>query len=888
MKVAIEGCAHGELDKIYTAVRKVQEKHNITVDLLICCGDFQCVRDKEDLENLSCPPQFRHMKDFYKYYTGEKVAPVTTIFIGGNNEVPSFLRELSNGGWVAPNIYYLGTAGVLRVGPLRIAGMSGSFRPQDFFTAHHECPPYTDATRRSANNVREWDVARLARVTEPIDIVVSHDWPRGIWKHGNCAEMLDHRDPSGDLRREMDANQVGSLAAMDLLKKLRPGFWFSAHLHTKFAALVPHEDGTFTRFLALDQCRPRKDFLQVVDIDPRSPSFVHRMPAADSRSTGGWANRWKDKQSTSALGPSARLDYDPEWLAIQKVNHPHLSFSVRNQKATVVAPTKEDIAWVVRRLRDNVTPMPRKRATTRRHSSLLPTKLREACGEKSFKDLTTGQLRELFETRGLEFPGHLDKASLTRQLEEHDEFFAAERLIEQTAADEAFPVPENFSPEKENAAAQRCSLLKILELVDSWKEQEEERRERMAPPSGYDPVSEALTSEMDKELPPSAAEPSADDDCAVVSPAEMDGAESAVSSPLVVSGSPAAESGDENNLQASRVSENLAATVAAESPGEIKADASNEFEAVTAVAPVEEEVAMPEAAAEEDSIVADEAAAAAEVAAAEEGDDPMVADEAAAAEVSPAEEGDNPMVADEAAASEVAASEEGDDCMVADEVAESASMEGYEEMLNGGEVQGQMLASDEDAALAEDADEASALGELAGTDDAGLAEFADASAPVAEEDAFAAFVEASDAFEELELGVDEPMGDADGVEASMALPEEAAQPALEEFAEDDDEIAGLETALADHAVESEIAAMENALAELQETAEAVEEVEVEDEIAALEDTLAELEATDAILQEDDLDEEAEEEAGIAFDPYAQEEPELELDPEPPAKVPRLG
>lgn len=37
MKVAIEGCCHGELHKIYAALKERKEQ----VDLLIICGDFQ-------------------------------------------------------------------------------------------------------------------------------------------------------------------------------------------------------------------------------------------------------------------------------------------------------------------------------------------------------------------------------------------------------------------------------------------------------------------------------------------------------------------------------------------------------------------------------------------------------------------------------------------------------------------------------------------------------------------------------------------------------------------------------------------------------------------------------------------------------------------------------
>lgn len=43
-----------------------------------------------------------------RYYSGEKKAPVLTLFIGGNHEASNYLAELPYGGWVAPNIYYMG------------------------------------------------------------------------------------------------------------------------------------------------------------------------------------------------------------------------------------------------------------------------------------------------------------------------------------------------------------------------------------------------------------------------------------------------------------------------------------------------------------------------------------------------------------------------------------------------------------------------------------------------------------------------------------------------------------------------------------------------------------------------------------------------------------
>ena len=110
LSIAIEGCCHGELDNIYKRLEDYEKDTGRKIDVLICCGDFQSLRNKADFRSSSIPHKYRKLGTFPHYYAGEKKAPVLTLFVSGNHEASQPLRELYYGGWVAPNIYYLGAA----------------------------------------------------------------------------------------------------------------------------------------------------------------------------------------------------------------------------------------------------------------------------------------------------------------------------------------------------------------------------------------------------------------------------------------------------------------------------------------------------------------------------------------------------------------------------------------------------------------------------------------------------------------------------------------------------------------------------------------------------------------------------------------------------------
>ena len=321
MKIAVEGCCHGELDKIYAAMRHLEQREGIKIDLLICCGDFQAVRNIDDLECMSVPNKYKQLGTFHKYYSGETTAPYPTLFIGGNHEASNYLWELYYGGFVCPNVYYLGHSGVINFGDLRVGGLSGIYKSGDYKRGQHERPPYRDNQVKSAYHVREFDVKKLRSVTEPLDVFLSHDWPRNVARYGDVASLTREKP---FLKSEIEDSSLGSPPGEDLLRALQPTYWFSAHLHVKFAALVDHGNGRRTKFLALDKCLPKRDFMQIIDLPDKS--------AGD----GFWL--------------------DPEWLGILRANHGHHPiWETKNANARVAdrAESEKHRAWVDARLREN-------------------------------------------------------------------------------------------------------------------------------------------------------------------------------------------------------------------------------------------------------------------------------------------------------------------------------------------------------------------------------------------------------------------------------------------------------------------------------------------------------------------------------------------------------
>ena len=295
MRIAIQGCCHGELNKIYAKVTQFQTQTNSPIQLLLICGDFQAIRDDRDFAAVSIPRKYQRLGDFHEYYSGRRVAPVLTVFIGGNHEVSNVLGERYYGGWLAPNIYYLGHSGCIRIGPLTLAGISGIFSEHHYRCGYFESFPYVGGELRSCYHTRRFEIEKLLHLSK-VDIFMSHEWPRRVYNYGDIGELL-RKKPY--FKAEIAREELGCPGCEELMHAVQPRLWIAAHLHCLFEAKIGHEGGSVSEFMALDKCTRSSEHFRVVEVDDEKIE---------------WLDGRADLNHSKA--DSVSLEFDMRWLSV--------------------------------------------------------------------------------------------------------------------------------------------------------------------------------------------------------------------------------------------------------------------------------------------------------------------------------------------------------------------------------------------------------------------------------------------------------------------------------------------------------------------------------------------------------------------------------------------
>ena len=285
LNIIVTGCIHGCLDKMYKDIQDFEKEKKIKIDLVLCTGDFECMRNENDLKFLSCPEKYREMGNFHQYYNSKVQSPYLTIFIGGNHEASNYLEENYYGGFVAENIYYLGRSGVINVKGIRIAGISGIFNKFDYFRGHFEKDERDiKCDKKSIFHLREFEVAKMSYIKNHIDIFMTHDWPTNLINEKDKNKIFKLRP---HFKEEIKEGTLGSFPGEFLLQYLKPNYFICGHMHFYYTNKIND-----TEIYAFDKCLNKRHYFDLIEV----------------------------KQSINNIDKEDNNIYiDPEWIAITNV-----------------------------------------------------------------------------------------------------------------------------------------------------------------------------------------------------------------------------------------------------------------------------------------------------------------------------------------------------------------------------------------------------------------------------------------------------------------------------------------------------------------------------------------------------------------------------------------
>jgi len=263
LNIAVFGDIHGKLDLMYSCCKEWEENNGMRIDIVAQTGDFQTIRNEEDLKFYFAPEKYRKMEligDFAKYLPPRKdiekdiqrdikqmiksqkmseeeikkeiekieekfiAAPRFTLFIGGNHEAWNVLNSRDYGNIIAYNMEYLGRSGVCNINGIDIAGISGIYSPKQYEK------PLPETIDRTWGCMRKEAVDKLEERLSMIDtqprILLLHSW------------ITPLSDPSIRINRQKNIPDnlfEGPVSpVLNLIKKYRPDYVFMGHMHHSY------------------------------------------------------------------------------------------------------------------------------------------------------------------------------------------------------------------------------------------------------------------------------------------------------------------------------------------------------------------------------------------------------------------------------------------------------------------------------------------------------------------------------------------------------------------------------------------------------------------------------------------------------------------------------
>jgi len=237
LKVIVCGDVKGEIDQLFTRIKKLEKKGQY-FDLLLCVGDF-----------------FGDVNTGWNdYKQGNKDVPIQTYILGPNNTKYNHLFEDGSidGFEICNNITYLGKKGVFTTSSgLQIAYISGLEGEK--------------STMNTFNSEDSEFLMNLMKVKNPqftgIDILLTTQWPKNVTKYAN----------------ETPTRSADSLILSKFVKESKPRYHFAAgedlfyeRLPFRNHLVLKEQSKHVTRFLSLAAINNKKKqkYLYAFNITP--------------------------------------------------------------------------------------------------------------------------------------------------------------------------------------------------------------------------------------------------------------------------------------------------------------------------------------------------------------------------------------------------------------------------------------------------------------------------------------------------------------------------------------------------------------------------------------------------------------------------------------------
>ncbi|XP_028304423.1 CWF19-like protein 1 [Gouania willdenowi] len=192
IRVLACGDVEGKLNALFSRVQNIQKKTG-QFDLLLCMGEFFGTSTEAESE-------------WQQYKTGAKKAPIHTYILGAASHDTTKNFTNADGCELAENITYLGRRGVFTgVSGLQIAYVSGREAQQEPAPSH--CFSSKDLSALVTPLVS-------SSTFRGVDILLTSQWPRGVWRYGNNPDV--------------NTKFCGSGSVAALAEQLKPRYHFAA------------------------------------------------------------------------------------------------------------------------------------------------------------------------------------------------------------------------------------------------------------------------------------------------------------------------------------------------------------------------------------------------------------------------------------------------------------------------------------------------------------------------------------------------------------------------------------------------------------------------------------------------------------------------------------